>query len=222
MTASLLLLLLAAGPTAHLEWCLGPNVTMDRDSDCSYVPPSAARTGRRAPALLILSCVTAKPVDLDTCRMISDSLGWALFTCHRTRNHRSSDSNDYDIVRTLRELRRNPSVDTDRVFIFGFSGQGVQAMTTLFLHPELCRGIVAVCPHAAAVPLADWPSLGGHLVYLVTRQKDWNRHDNETMAQLFNENGLATELATTPGEHGPGSCREILAGCRWLARQAAR
>ena len=220
MAVLLLFLTLVGAPPSRSEWKLPSGVTMDADSDCAYVPSVARQSGRRVPALLILSCVSAKPVDLDTCRMISDSLGWTLFTCHRTRNHRSSDSNHYDIVHTLRKLRRNPAVDTDRVFVFGFSGQGVQAMFTLFKEPELVRGIVAICPHAAAVPLADWPSLQGHLVYLVTRQQDWNRLDNEKMCQLFNENGLMTELAMTPGEHGPGPCTEVLTGCRWLDRNS--
>jgi hypothetical protein len=196
-------------------------ITCDADSDCCWAPGPVVAAGARVPALLILSCVSARPVDLDTCRIIGDSLGWVLATCHATRNHRSSDSNDYDIVRTLRKLRRNPLVDTDRVFVFGFSGQGVQAMVAMFRHPQLLRGLVAVCPHAAAVPLADWPSLEGHLAYLVTRQQDWNRLDNEKMCQLFNENGLLTELVTTPGEHGPGPCTEILAGCRWLDRNSS-
>jgi hypothetical protein len=222
MAVLLLFLTLVSAPPSRNEWKLPSGVTMDADSDCAYVPSVARQSGRRVPALLILSCVSAKPVDLDTCRMISDSLGWALFTCHRTRNHRSSDSNHRDITRTLRKMRRNPLIDTDRVFVFGFSGQGVQAMSTLFRRPELVRGIVAVCPHAAAVPLADWPSLENRLVYLVSRQKDWNRLDNEKMYGLFNEHGLATELSITPGEHGPGPCTEVLAGCRWLDRLSRR
>ena len=55
-------------------------------------------------------------------------------------------------------LARYP-VDPSRVFLFGFSGQGVQALATLFLHPKLVRGVVAVCPHSAAVPLAFWEEL---------------------------------------------------------------
>ncbi|MBN2465349.1 hypothetical protein JXD38_06970, partial [candidate division WOR-3 bacterium] len=112
-------------------------------------------------------------------------------------------------------------VDPSRVFLFGFSGQGVQALASMFLHPDLVRGVVAVCPHAAAVPLAVWEELQGHLAYLVTREKDWNRADNEKMYQLFNENGLFAELKTTPGEHGNGPAVEVLTGCRWLSRNSS-
>ena len=66
------------------------------------------------------------------------------------------------------------------------------------------------------MPLAVWEELGGHFVYLVTRKQDWNRADNEKMYQLFNANGVLTELITTPGEHGNGPASEVLAGCRWL------
>ena len=210
----LLLALVSAAPS------LGKAIKCDADTDCFYMPKEAA-TGALAPCLLILSCTGAYPVDLDTCRIVADSLGWVLATCHATRNHRAGDLNDRDIVRTLGKLRRL-RVDTTRVFVFGFSGQAVQALATMFEHPELVCGVVATCAHAGALPLADWPLLQGHFAYLVSRQRDWNRMDNERMYQLFNENGLVSELAMTPGEHGPGSRRELLAGCRWLAARTAR
>ena len=201
---------------------LPKGIVCDGDSDCFYVPPRVAMGGARVPALLILHCNGAVPKDLDTFRLIADSLGWIEATCHATRNHRSTDSNDVDIVRTIHKLLTRYPVDSSRLFLFGFSGQGVQALATLFLHPELVRGVVAVCPHSAAVPLAVWEELQGHLVYLVTREQDWNRADNEKMYRLFNENGVRTELITTPGEHGNGPATEALAGCRWLNQAAGR
>jgi predicted esterase len=205
--------------------CAGslPNgMVCDADSDCFYVPAPVAKAGVRVPALLILHCNGAVPKDLDTFRLIADSLGWIAATCHATRNHRSTDSNDVDIVHTIHKLLTRYPVDSSRVFLFGFSGQGVQALATMFLHPDLVRGLVAVCPHSAAVPLAVWEELQGHLVYLVTRQQDWNRSANEQMYRLFNANGVQTELVTTPGEHGNGPATEVLTGCRWLKREAGK
>jgi len=218
MSTARLLLLLIAG--AALGAGLPKGIVCDADSDCFYVPARVAGAGAPVPALLVLGCNGAVPKDLDTFRFIADSLGWVAATCHATRNHRSTDSNDVDIVRTIGKLRAKYPVDPNRVFLFGFSGQGVQALGTMFLHPELVRGVFAVCPHAGAVPLAVWEELQGHLAYLVTRTKDWNRADNEKMYRLFNENGVLTELVTTPGEHGNGPAAEVLAGCRWLSRES--
>jgi predicted esterase len=198
---------------------LPKGIVCDADSDCFYVPPQVAKAETRVPALLVLHCNGAVPRDLDTFRLVADSLGWVEATCHATRNHRSSDSNDVDIVHTIHKLLAECPVDPNRLFVFGFSGQGVQALASMFLHPDLVRGVVAVCPHAAAVPLAVWEELQDHLAYLVTREKDWNRADNENMYRLFNEKGLVTELKTTPGEHGNGPASEVLTGCRWLARE---
>jgi predicted esterase len=195
---------------------LPKGIICDADSDCFYVPPRIAEAGGRVPALLILHCNGAVPKDLDTFRLVADSLGWIAATCHATRNHRSTDSNEVDVVRTIHKLLTRYPVDSNRVFLFGFSGQGVQALATMFLHPNLVRGLVAVCPHSAAVPLAVWDELQGHLVYIVTREQDWNRAENEKMYKLFNENGVLTELTTTPGEHGNGPASEVLTGCRWL------
>jgi predicted esterase len=195
---------------------LPDGIVCDADSDCYYVPPQVAEAGGRVPALLILHCNGAVPRDLDTFRFIGDSLGWVVATCHATRNHRSADSNDVDIVRTIEKLLDKYPVDRNRLLLFGFSGQGVQALATMFRHPGLVRGLVAVCPHSAAVPLAVWKELQGHAVYLVTREQDWNRVENEKMYRLFNEHGLLTKLATTPGGHGSGPAAEVLTGCCWL------
>ncbi len=46
--------------------------------DLFYVPAGARRS---VPALIILSCTGATQADLDSCRPIADSLGWALATC---------------------------------------------------------------------------------------------------------------------------------------------
>jgi predicted esterase len=208
------LLLFAAGLA-----CAGQGkdvIVSDPDSDCYYVSASVP-AGVRVPALLILHCNGAVKKDLDTFRLIGDSLGWILATCHATRNHRDTKLNDADITRTAAKLLARYPVDSSRLFVFGFSGQGVQALATTFLHPQTFRGLVATCPHAAAVPLANWDALGSHFAYLVTRQKDWNRAENEKMYVLFNQRGLETELEMTPGEHGPGPAKEVLQGCRWLA-----
>ena len=195
---------------------LPKGITCDADSDCFYVPSQAAKAGGRVPALLVLHCNGAVPKDLDTFRLVADSLGWIEATCHATRNHRSEDSNDVDVVRTIHKLLTRYPVDSSRLFVYGFSGQGVQALATMFQHPDLVRGIVAVCPHAGAVPLAVWDELQDHFAYLVTRKQDWNRADNEKMYRLFNDNGVRTQLITTPGEHGNGPAGEVLAGCRWM------
>jgi len=217
-----IILLFAALVGTACAGSLPKGIVCDADLDCFYVPELVAKAGVRVPALLILHCNGAVPKDLDTFRLIADSLGWVEATCHATRNHRSTDSNDVDIVRTIHKLLARYPVDSSQLFLFGFSGQGVQALATMFLHPDLVRGLVAVCPHSAAVPLAVWDELQGHFVYLVTRQQDWNRAENEKMYQLFNENGVRTELLTTPGEHGNGPATEVLAGCRWLKQAAGK
>ena len=216
LTGRILLLATLAGTALAVN--LPRGIVCDADSDCFYVPPQVAEAGGRVPALLILHCNGAVPKDLDTFRLVADSLGWIEATCHATRNHRSTDSNDVDVVNTIRKLLTRYPVDSNRLFLFGFSGQGVQALATLFLHPDLVRGVVAVCPHSAAVPLAVWEELQGHAIYLVTRKQDWSRAENEKMYQLFNENGILTELITTPGEHGNGPASEVLTGCRWLGQ----
>ncbi|OYD14853.1 hypothetical protein CH330_07360 [candidate division WOR-3 bacterium JGI_Cruoil_03_51_56] len=192
-------------------------VSCDSDTDCFYVPVSTRRGS--FPAMLILHCNGARPATLDSFRLVGDSLGWILASCHASRNHRNMLLNDADVVKTIGKLIRRYPVDSSRIFVFGLSGQGVQALASMFLHPDIVRGVVAVCAHRGALPFAVWETLGNHFAYLVTRTHDWNRAENEMMLWRFNMEGLVTELKTTSGEHGPGSRKELLAGCRWLAAQ---
>jgi predicted esterase len=208
------------GPTAFFSLLLvlvtgaGAQVVCDADTDCFYVPESLA--SGRPPALVVLSCNGALKADLDSFRFVADSLGWIMASCHRTRNHRDMMLNDADVVRTIHKLLLKYPVDSSRVYVFGFSGQAVQALATMFLHPDLVRGVAATCGHEGASELAVWEELAGHQAYLITREKDWNRRSNEQMAAAFREQGIASTLVMTPGEHGPGPRQELLDACRWL------
>lgn len=190
--------------------CLGQHT-----GDLFYHPASA---NTPSPALIILSCTGATRADIDSCRMIADSLGWALATCARSRNHRDSRLNDYDIMATYHRLVADLPVDKDRVFIYGFSGQGVQAMMSVFLHPECFRGAVSVCAHDGALGLARPEALGDKLFYLVTRERDWNREANLKTARQLRLDGANDTLVVTKGKHEPKGFLEVYKGCRWLEK----
>lgn len=187
------------------------------NGDLFYIP---AKSSRPLPALIILSCTGAIQTDLDSCKPIADSLGWALATCAKSRNHRDSRLNDYDIMATYSALLAKHEIDRERVFLYGFSGQGVQALMSVFLHPEAFRGALSVCGHDGAMGMARPEVLGGKLFYLVTRKKDWNRAANIRMAAALTRAGARDTLIVTEGKHEPKGYREIFQGCRWLNKNA--
>ncbi|MEO0069950.1 MAG: hypothetical protein ABIK18_04060 [candidate division WOR-3 bacterium] len=197
---------------------LKTNFVVDTDSDCYYISAKALLAKEKVPGLIILHCNGATAGDLDTFRFISDSLGWALATCHSSRNHRSVYLNDASIVHTINKLISEYPVDSSKVFLFGFSGQGSQAIASMFLHPDLIQGVVAICAHKGALPLARADALRGKFAYLVTRKNDWNRMDNNFMFQAFTSWGVRCTLVVTPGKHGAGSRNEAFFGCEWINR----
>jgi predicted esterase len=154
-------------------------------------------------------------------RVVGDSLGWAMASCHASRNHRDFGLNDADIIRTLDKLQDSLPVDPNRVFLFGFSGQGVQVLGEMFLHPERIRGVVSVCGHRGTLGLAEDAAFTDNLAVLVTRENDWNRGENEQLAAALIELGVPAELRVTPGKHEPGPALELLDACRWLAEMSA-
>lgn len=194
-------------------------ITCDSDSDCFYVPPAVRTGGHPVPALVIFHCNGATAADLDSFRQIGDSLGWVVATCRRVRNRRSLYSNDSAAVCTIKKLRHNFPVDSGRVFLFGFSAQGVQALATMYLHPELVRGVITICAHTGAQILADPERLCGHYAYLITRTGDWNRIANYELNRDLKLWGVRCTLVTTRGEHAPGPWQETLAACRWLQKR---
>ena len=174
----------------------------------------------RVPALLYLDCGGATTKNLDSIKIVADSLKWILAACHKSRNHRNSMLNDKDIVKTYQKLVKNYKVDTSRIFIYGFSGMGVQALMELFLHPEMFRGAVTVCAHTGAMRLAQLENLKDHLIYLVSRNQDWNLKENLLMHQEFQKYRIHDTLVITVGEHSLGDKYELLKACFWLNRNS--
>ena len=181
--------------------------------DLFYAPKNLKAN---APALIITSCTGATKKDLDSNKAIADELGWIICTSAKTRNHRDSRQNDADIMATYKTLLAKYPVDTSRIYIYGFSGQAVQALMAVFLHPAKLKGAVAICAHAGAMPYANWEMLKDKQFYLISRERDWNLNDNKTMYQAFLENSISDTLVITPGQHRPKTRRELFEACKWL------
>jgi hypothetical protein len=199
----------------------------DADSDWFYLPPSLSPDSTSdiqpvlSPALIILSCTGAGRADLDSLAFIADSLHLVLATCHASKNHRSANLNDADIMKTIEKLLTKYPVDASRVYIYGFSGQGVQAMMALFKHPDVFHGLVSACGHAGALSMVKWQVLGkgGKAIYLISRKKDWNLEQNRYLDDLFRANNIRDTLVILKGEHSPPPAKEVFRACQWLIKQ---
>lgn len=187
------------------------------DPDCFYPPKKAQKT---SPALIYLSCTGATAKDIKEIKEVADTLGWFLATCHKAKKRRDFWLNDKDIIKTYEKLIKNYPVDTSRVFLYGFSAMGVQALLTLFLHPDKFRGVISVCAHSQALPFAQWEKLKDKLIYLISRQKDWNFSENRHLHRVFQENGVRDTLVITPGEHSIGDIQELLKAVKWLNKNS--
>jgi poly(3-hydroxybutyrate) depolymerase len=123
-------------------------------------------------------------------------------------------------MKTYQKFVKNYNVDVTKVFIYGFSGQGVQALMEMFLHPTAFKGVATVCAHTGTMSLAKWKTLQNHLAYLVTRTKDWNLQQNYLIHQAFQNHGVKDTLVITPGEHGIGDKYEVFRAVRWLRKNS--
>ncbi len=197
------------------------NIVVDADSDCFYIP-NAADTTKFLPGLIVLSCTGADAKDLDSLRPIADSLDIIMASCHKSKNHRSFKKNDNDIMATYEKLVRDYPVDIRRIFIYGFSGMGVQALAELFQHPEDFCGVVAVCAHKGCLNFFRPGKLKNRFIYLISRDKDWNLNDNISMKNLFHNYGIMDTLIVSPGEHSPPTNKELLNGLIWLIENSIR
>ncbi len=188
----------------------------DADSDCFYAPYDTAAPGTYYPVLFYLSCTGATGADLDSLRPLADSLGLIVASCHQSRNHRDLIINDLDIMATYEKLVRDYPVDPDRIFIYGFSGQAVQAMYAQFKHPRQFRGVFAVCGHEGAMPGARMSDLKGKTFYLMTREEDWNLKANRIMYTRLLTGGVSVTLFVGPGPHGPPGLQDFYRAMAWL------
>ncbi len=192
------------------------NLAVDADSDCFYTPYDSAAAGRRYPALVYLSCTGATRADLDSLRWVADSLGLVLSACHQSRNHQDLSFNDFDIMITYEKLIRDYPVDRRRIFIYGFSGQAVQALYTVFRHPAQFRGAFAVCGHEGAMAQACMSEMNDNLFYLMSRQEDWNLKANHRIYNQFLTSGVRATLFIAPGSHGPPAVTDFRRALVWL------
>jgi predicted peptidase len=191
-------------------------IVCDADEDCFYSPVGTSKSKARFPALIILNCGGATAKDLDSILYIADSLHMIFATCHESKNGREILWNDRDIMYVYDKLMADYPVDSARVYIYGFSGQAVQALFELFRNPRELRGVIAACAHRAAMPMANWDELAGKSIFLISREKDWNLGDNRYMHNQFKFNGIQDTLVITPGEHSPATRRELYDACFWL------
>ena len=200
--------------------CAAGNMRVDPDSDCFYTPFDTASHGVYYPALLYLSCTGATRADLDSITSLADSLGMIIATCYASRNHRDIGANDQDIMRTYEKLVRDHPVDPERIFIYGFSGQAVQALAELFNHPKYFRGVVSVCGHAGAMPVAKMEELEGKFIYLISKEEDWNLKANWDMYNRFFINNISVKLFIAPGPHAPAAAQDLFSALKWLAENS--
>ena len=122
--------------------------------------------------------------------------------------------NEKDILDFVSELYRYPEIDPHRIVLYGFSGQGAQALGTALRFPTVFGGIITQCAHHGLIKNSNWRGAKGLPVVLVTREKDWNRESNEQMADLFRKQGLKVKLITTSGEHHIGNAKELYRDCK--------
>jgi predicted peptidase len=196
------------------------NIYCDADTDCYYIPEKVLNSDKPVPALLYLSCTGATKSQVDSIKFIGDSLNWIIFSCHATRNHRDVLANDRDIMKTYQKAIKNYNIDKTRVFIYGFSGQGVQALMEMFIHPDIFRGTVTQCAHAQALQLVQWSTLKKHLAYLVSREQDWNLDANYLIDKEFKKHEVRDTIVITPGEHNIGDAKELFRAVKWLKKNS--
>ena len=199
-----------------ISFGIGENIFCDADLDCFYIPAGLRGSGEYFPALIILSCTGATSKDLDSVCYIADSLRMVFATCHKSKNRRDIFLNDKDIMNTYEKLVRDYPVDGSQVFIYGFSGQGVQVLMELFNNPKSFRGVIAACAHKGTMSMAKWQELGDKSIYLISREKDWNLADNRQIHSQFQLNNIQDTLVITPGEHVPANPKELFNACFWL------
>jgi len=202
---------------AQAEWRpeeLPPGVICDSDSDCFLLP--SAPIQEPVPVLIYLSCTGGKPWDIDSVRAVNDRLGWAIATCGKSRNHRSTALNEADILRLQAKLEMTGQIDKSKMFLFGFSGQGAQALGAALRYPELFAGAITDCAHTGGITHFGPEISANQLFYIITKTDDWNRQHNENLHALFVDYGIRDTLIITPGEHGIGPASEVFDGCSWI------
>ncbi|MGC9316109.1 MAG: hypothetical protein ACP5G4_10875, partial [bacterium] len=133
-----------------------------------------------------------------------------------SRNHRAGNLNEEDILRLRAKLERTGQIDKNRIYLFGFSGQGAQAVGTALRHPDRFAGAVIDCAHTGSISHFDPQSSAHQAFYIITKTEDWNREHSEQLHRVFADSGIRDTLIIDEGEHAIGPSSDVLRGCAWL------
>lgn len=185
------------------------------DSSAVLIPENATYENPRA-LLVLLNCKGGTVQDIYTNVAVAETLRWFMASCKGPRNHRETALNEHDILNLVQYLCDAYPVDTNQVYIFGFSGMGAQALATACNNPMRFAGVISTCGHNAGLQDVDWDKASSLKFYLITREKDWNRVHNENLNSFFQGKGIRSWLLLTPGEHQEGPPQECYNGCRWM------
>jgi predicted esterase len=197
------------------------NIVCDEVNDCYYVP-DVLTDSSGYPALILLHCMGATRDYLEAFIDVADSVHIMMATCSGSRNHRDITKNEIDIMKTYEKLIREYPVDPTRIFITGFSGQGVQSLRALLRFPQQFRGVFAVCAHRGQLVAADYSKLKDRYVFLLSRDNDFNLAENEHLHGVFRYYEVADTLVVTAGEHTQATTQETLNACIWLLEKTSK
>jgi len=193
------------------------NFDCDSEGDCYSIP--GCMPNEELPLLIYLSCTGGNIGDIDSLRMISDSLHWAVATPASSKNHRSPLLNEEDILHLVNKMKDSFPIDQSKIILMGFSGQGAQAWGTAMRNPKIFSGVISSCAHTGSITTFNPETSQNQAFYIITREDDWNFDHNALFHDILSSYDIDDTLIITSGEHGIGSMTETLQGCRWFDRR---
>jgi predicted esterase len=189
------------------EWLEGYDSTAQRYQ--LYVPPGYTARGKKTWPLVLFISPGDEPAGWEAWQAVAEREGVLFASPYAAGNSTPGPRRVRIVLDVLDDIRRQYRIDTDRLYLGGFSGGGRIAASIAFALPELFGGVVPVC---AAGSLRDEPWLWHRATdrlsaALITGETDFNRGEVERFrGPMLTEVGLRTRVWVVPGVgHGiPG------------------
>lgn len=110
-----------------------------------------------------------------------------------------------DILDAVAYAKREASVDSSRIYLFGFSGGGMAALLMAGRHPEIWAGVSVWCP---LIDIREWYS------YRITVEKDSNGYAPQIIKAAGGDPLKDTSAAAECAKRSPVNCLEKARGVK--------
>ncbi len=187
-------------------------------------PPAPSQTGRGADGKVLFPVMIAFDphgdgvLPLTKYKDLAEKYGYILIGSNDSQNGQAGEVTDGIIRGLLAEIHTVYPIDTNRIYVAGFSGGSRVAAMAAMSHKEV-KGVIGC---GAGFPGGNQPPLYKFDYFGIAGTADFNMNEMLQLDGVLTQLGMRHFIATFPGPHAWPTSSVMEEGFQWLTLNAMR